>query len=59
MYDTQPKLRIKGARFQLMAGELEELQLTFNPPIEKGEVYSFGSAKSDGTIILELKPGKT
>lgn len=58
IYDTKPKLKIKGVELgQLSAEDL--LQLEFDPPMGKdGEKQFEATVVEDDTILLELAPGK-
>eukprot|EP00903_Cladosiphon_okamuranus_P015736 g14524.t1 len=58
VYDTKPKLKIKGAEFgQLSTQDLQSLE--FDPPMTaSGDKQFEPSVQSDDTILLELAPGK-
>lgn len=59
VYDTKPKLKIKGREFgQLSTQDLTQLE--FEPPMvaANGEKQFEVSMQSDDTILLELAPGK-
>lgn len=57
VYDTHPKLRLKGSGFQAMADDPDNVQLTFTPHIAHGEAYTI-TVKSDIVAHLELIPGR-
>lgn len=61
MYDTKPKLKIKGSGFSQFTAE-DLAGLKFDPPATVGDGADgeklFGATlKSDDTIVLEREPG--
>lgn len=60
VYDTKPKIKIKGVGFgQLATEDLQHLE--FDPPMAvNGEKHFEATAtvQEDETILLELAPGK-
>lgn len=56
IYDTKPKLKIKGSGFGQFSAE-DLLQLKFDPPMAHGDVLAQATVKSED-IVLELAPGK-
>eukprot|EP00752_Nemacystus_decipiens_P008401 g7511.t1 len=58
VYDTKPKIRIKGTAFgQLSTEDLQ--QLVFEPPMTvDGEKLFEATVEEEDTILLELAPGK-
>lgn len=58
VYDTKPKLKIKGAEFSQLSPE-DLLSLEFDPPMAaSGDRHFEPSVQSDDTILLELASGK-
>lgn len=57
MYDTKPKLKIKGSGFDLFSDD-DVLSLKFEPQMPHGEALSRATVVSDDTILLELTPGQ-
>lgn len=56
VYDTKPKIKIKGSGFSQFSPE-DMLRLKFDPPMEHGDVLAQAVVKSED-IVLELVPGK-
>lgn len=55
VYDTKPKLKIRGKEFWQLSKE----DLEFDPPVlVNGEKQFEVSIQSEDTILLELAPGK-
>ncbi|CAN0080830.1 unnamed protein product, partial [Ectocarpus sp. 6 AP-2014] len=57
VYDTQPKIKLKGSGFGQLSFE-DVRNLKFDPPMEVGGgVLQQAAVQSDGVIVLELVPG--
>lgn len=58
MYDTKPKIKVKGTEFgQLSTEDLQHLE--FDPPVAvNGETQFEAIVQGDDTILLQLAPGK-
>ncbi|CAM9167772.1 unnamed protein product, partial [Hapterophycus canaliculatus] len=57
VYDTQPKLKIRGSGFGLLTVE-DVLSLKFEPQMPNGGALPRAIVLSDDTILLELTPGQ-
>ncbi|CAM9661600.1 unnamed protein product, partial [Ectocarpus sp. 12 AP-2014] len=57
VYDTKPKIKVKGSGFGQLSFE-DVRNLKFDPPMEVGGgVLQQAAVQSDDTIVLELAPG--
>ena len=54
IYDKAPKLKLKGSGFWAMSGEESELDLVFDPPMEKGHVFTNVTVRAGDTLTLDL-----
>lgn len=59
-YDSLPKLKLHCPGLESLIQELDSLELTFEPPLTKGETYktSVNAVDNDIDLVLELVPGK-
>ncbi|CAM9180767.1 unnamed protein product [Scytosiphon promiscuus] len=57
IYDTKPKLKIKGSGFDLLTEE-DVLSLKFEPPMAHGGALARATVSSEDVILLELAPGQ-
>lgn len=57
IYDTKPKIKLKGSGFNLLSPD-DLLSFKFDPPLARGDVIGKSSVKADDTITIELAAGK-
>lgn len=58
IYDEAPKLKLKGSGFENIYAEIDQLELVFDPPIEKGDVFANVGVRAGDMLVLDLIQGK-
>lgn len=58
IYDEAPKLKLKGSGFEKIYSEIDQLELVFDPPIKKGDVFDNVGVRAGDMLVLGLLQGK-